>query len=556
MRIFLLQLFLLVTVFSFAQKTDTVTTRWPNGRVQSVKIYANEKEHGTWMFFNDSGMLVRETNYRFGKLNGKSASFLDNGNQLSLEYFKDGLQDSMRIIWYPDGHLQADEHYKNGKPDGLCRTFSPDGHIRSTVRYVNNQMEGNFLKANEQGLTIEEGYAWHGKWVWYRKFCNNKLCEMRGLDTITGRDSIRNFDERGYMIRKEMYLKFDSLVYVQRYNYSPEGFLFSEDFSGNEKDGYYYQRHKQWAVTPDTFLLNLRVDSCEIETYYKWRIQNPGIDPVSSGILKRNEIEYFPSGKIHSVRSGTFLNLHWLFLYENGLIEEEGTVVSSQRQGLFNRNFRNENSAWVNQHSWYKDDFLYADTVFFSGGQIRKAFLFVNDGTVLSKQNQYYASGKKEQERVDFVKHGDYTDNWFYENGNQKIAATKRTDFISSREEKYEYNENGTMFMFTYRLDGHLREMLVNERDFTNGKAAELRVQKEFLSHSKGRVKYESWSENGNRMLVTKYYYRRTLKRSVVIRYGHQQRYDYNGKKANRYYLNKNRSTAEAEDYSRFSNQW
>ena len=72
------------------------------------------KKHGSNKIWNDWG-IVLESNYKFGKLDGLTTVYYQNGQIQDIGFFKNGVRDGPWIEYESNGKIKSRKYYKNGK---------------------------------------------------------------------------------------------------------------------------------------------------------------------------------------------------------------------------------------------------------------------------------------------------------------------------------------------------------------------------------------------------------------------------------------------------------
>ena len=142
---------------------------------------------GTVFWLNGMGQIADESNYKNGKLHGKSRSwsgedlehefnyidglkigiqtvystidkkilgqvnlidgngqfkYTDDYGQKYEENYVNGKLDGINRIWYSNGQIMQDYNYKDGKENGLCRKWFEIGRISDEFIYNNGKLDG------------------------------------------------------------------------------------------------------------------------------------------------------------------------------------------------------------------------------------------------------------------------------------------------------------------------------------------------------------------------------------------------------------------------------
>jgi uncharacterized protein len=120
---------------------------YPDGALAAIKIKSNGQEK-EYKFFATYRVL-EEREYKGNILNGQTLSFYENGNINSKNYFKDGMQDSVYLLYYENGATQIKGNYKLDSKVGKWEYFKADGTPDGEEIYGE---EGSLLKPRDTGL--------------------------------------------------------------------------------------------------------------------------------------------------------------------------------------------------------------------------------------------------------------------------------------------------------------------------------------------------------------------------------------------------------------------
>ncbi|TVR38093.1 MAG: hypothetical protein EA392_11030 [Cryomorphaceae bacterium] len=63
---------------------------YPDGTVEYTGTYRREKEHGTWIFYYETGIRKMKKNYRDGVLQGVTKEFAPDGSLRNEIHYRDG----------------------------------------------------------------------------------------------------------------------------------------------------------------------------------------------------------------------------------------------------------------------------------------------------------------------------------------------------------------------------------------------------------------------------------------------------------------------------------
>ena len=105
-------------------------TYFLDGSIESVCFYREGALHGPSKIFNESGILLSETEYLFGKKEGKVTRRYLSGTLSAIERFKEGEKEGKQEYFGEDGSLQTLLHFHLGKLDGKAILYYPSGLVK------------------------------------------------------------------------------------------------------------------------------------------------------------------------------------------------------------------------------------------------------------------------------------------------------------------------------------------------------------------------------------------------------------------------------------------
>ncbi|MCK9163061.1 MAG: hypothetical protein WCR29_01425 [Bacteroidales bacterium] len=130
-------------------KNDKVeeVTFYPDGSLAAIKIKYDKFEK-EYKFF-PSFRLLEERTTKGNVLNGESLSFYENGKVNSTNYFKDGMQDSIYVLYYNNGSTQVKGSYKMDNKIGKWEYFKEDGTDDGEELFSD---DGSIIKSRNTGI--------------------------------------------------------------------------------------------------------------------------------------------------------------------------------------------------------------------------------------------------------------------------------------------------------------------------------------------------------------------------------------------------------------------
>ena len=132
-------------------KNDKVeeVTFYPDGSLAAIKIKYDKFEK-EYKFF-PSFKLMEERMTKGNLLNGESLSFFENGNVNSVNYFKDGMQDSIYVLYYENGSILVKGNYKMDEKIGKWEYFKEDGAADGEEVFSD---DGSIIKSRNTGMKL------------------------------------------------------------------------------------------------------------------------------------------------------------------------------------------------------------------------------------------------------------------------------------------------------------------------------------------------------------------------------------------------------------------
>lgn len=171
---------------------------FPNGVLMGMMQFNNGKKEGVQLYFDKTGLLLKEENYRDNMLHGEMRSYytannvrilkqsqqykngkldglsIENNNEgktISAEEFRAGIKNGRSIWFYNNGKPAMEQYYANGELDGKQVMYNMEGAIISTGQYTNGKKSGKWTTYYDNGQIKNEGnYSEDvktGKWKYF-----------------------------------------------------------------------------------------------------------------------------------------------------------------------------------------------------------------------------------------------------------------------------------------------------------------------------------------------------------------------------------------------------
>jgi|SRR6185436_347638 len=132
----------------------------------SLEEYKSGVLDGIKIQFDESGYMSFDENYKNEKLEGRRTEYRYGSVKKFVENYSDGILNGNKKTFYESGTLQEDGGYKNGKRDGVVTWYNQqekpsieytykmgiiDGPAKTYFASGNLQTEGNYKNNNETG---------------------------------------------------------------------------------------------------------------------------------------------------------------------------------------------------------------------------------------------------------------------------------------------------------------------------------------------------------------------------------------------------------------------
>ena len=131
-----------IVEFNQSAYTGFVYDTFDNGDTISVEFYKLGLKHGNWKKFYIGGSLKEVRVFNNGKKEGKYEGFYNDGSKnFSFNFYNDEYHGTNRI-WAKDGQLIEELNYLNGYENGSQKVWYLNGKIKSNYVIKNNRRFG------------------------------------------------------------------------------------------------------------------------------------------------------------------------------------------------------------------------------------------------------------------------------------------------------------------------------------------------------------------------------------------------------------------------------
>ncbi len=153
---------------------------YPSGQIEQTSMYLDGKEHGSEIWWHESGARAGQSEYKIGVLDGPTVQWYPDGKQMEFQtMFRNGKQHGKEIWWHSNGKNKSITPYVNGNRLGKAKGWFQDGTLAWEADWKDDEPHGKYSEWYESGqikseknlvMGIEEGLeVWwfeHGQKSW------------------------------------------------------------------------------------------------------------------------------------------------------------------------------------------------------------------------------------------------------------------------------------------------------------------------------------------------------------------------------------------------------
>lgn len=135
----------------------------PSGKRMAEGKYIKEIKDSTWLFYDESGVLLSKDKYVMGKKDGASYVYLPDGTLAEERNFKMDVMNGPFKQYFDGKKLKGQGNYVNGNLDGKATYYFPNGVEVASGYYKNGLKTGPWIYKTEKGEIKEKELYINGK---------------------------------------------------------------------------------------------------------------------------------------------------------------------------------------------------------------------------------------------------------------------------------------------------------------------------------------------------------------------------------------------------------
>jgi len=131
---------------------------FPNGKLEFIGTFHNNKLEGKTIEYWDSGVEKEVANYIKGMLNGLFFRYFSSGKTKTIINYKNNKISGTAIEFFESGTISKVENYSGGVLNGKSFYYYKSGRLKIVVKYVKGEKQGDYSVYNYNGTLSEEGH--------------------------------------------------------------------------------------------------------------------------------------------------------------------------------------------------------------------------------------------------------------------------------------------------------------------------------------------------------------------------------------------------------------
>ncbi len=228
------------------KRTVVRTEFYPNGRINNVGTFIDEKltglykkffengqkyieieydqgiENGFFKEYYSNGVLKSDGEYINGRINGRQNIYFENGILSQVATYDNDVLNGETRIYFPGGQIRQISNYKNGKLHGSFRIYHENGTLLSYRNYADDRQQGPFFTYYDNGILQESGIFENDQIVSLLSYNINGIL-VRVVNFVGGikQGEYYEFYDNG-VIKKRAFYEYDNEISAQYYDASGE----------------------------------------------------------------------------------------------------------------------------------------------------------------------------------------------------------------------------------------------------------------------------------------------------------------------------------------------
>lgn len=123
----------------------------PGGKRMAEGKYINEIKDSTWLYYDESGVLISKDIYIMGKRNGTCLVYYPDGKVSEEKQYKMDVEHGLFKEYFDGKTIKAEGNFVNGKKEGKVSYYFPNGVAAATGFFKNGLKNGPWIYKEKDG---------------------------------------------------------------------------------------------------------------------------------------------------------------------------------------------------------------------------------------------------------------------------------------------------------------------------------------------------------------------------------------------------------------------
>jgi antitoxin component YwqK of YwqJK toxin-antitoxin module len=162
MRVYVAGVKQTLVTFERGKKHGQMIAYDPRGRPTMISEYRQDQLDGEVSLYKE-GMLQAAATYRGDVQHGRSIAYYPSGKESLVAQYANGLLDGESVLYNESGQILKTSQYRAGKLDGMVTEYYPSGTVRTHATYHDDTLDGIAYLYDAQGRLQEKNHYRNGE---------------------------------------------------------------------------------------------------------------------------------------------------------------------------------------------------------------------------------------------------------------------------------------------------------------------------------------------------------------------------------------------------------
>ncbi len=143
-----------LTVYQHGKKHGQFEAWYVSGKTRQTGFFHEDKRHGPWTWFSESGRRSHLVVYEHDKKNGVAKAWDETGLLRAETTWQDDRKNGPQTLYYPNDKIKAKLNWKLDVLHGTAETFYPNGEPKALISYVDGIKNGQQKRWSPEGKLL------------------------------------------------------------------------------------------------------------------------------------------------------------------------------------------------------------------------------------------------------------------------------------------------------------------------------------------------------------------------------------------------------------------